>query len=116
MDTDGGVMLSVATTGTALAGAWAGARGVRLLVSALRGADHPGAPLDLIRGIRGIVVAVAACAVTTGLLLGQTGWLVFAAVFLAEELYETGVVALVLRSERRTPEAVSEGPSREFSA
>jgi hypothetical protein len=51
---------------------------------------------------------VAAAAVAGGLLSGQTGWLVLGAVFLAEELYETGVVALVLRTERRTLEAVSE--------
>jgi hypothetical protein len=95
-------MLAIVVGATVLAGAWAGVRGVRLVVGALRGADHPQASLDLIRGIRGIVIAVAAAAVAIGLLLGQTGWLVFGAVFLAEELYETGVVALVLRRERRT--------------
>ena len=39
-----------------------------------------------------VVVALAA-----GLLLEQTWLLVFGAVFLAEELYETGVLVLVLR-------------------
>jgi NhaP-type Na+/H+ or K+/H+ antiporter len=34
-------------------------------------------------------------------LFAQTWLLVFGAVFLAQELYETGVVALVLRSGRR---------------
>ena len=101
-------MLAIVASATVLAGVWAGVRGVRLLLHALRGADHPRASLDLIRGIRGIVIAVAAAAVAGGLLSGQTGWLVLGAVFLAEELYETGLVALVLRTERRTLEAVSE--------
>ena len=35
--------------------------------------------------------------VAAGLLLEQTWLLVFGAVFLAEELYETGVLVLVLR-------------------
>jgi hypothetical protein len=85
----------------ALGGAWAGGRGVRLLVRGLRGADDPSAPLWVIRGIRGIVVAVAAAALTGGMLFGQTWLLVFGAVFLAEELYETGVIALVLRAGQR---------------
>jgi hypothetical protein len=84
-----------------LGGAWAGGRGIRLLVRGLRGADDPSAPLWVIRGIRGIVVAVAAAALTGGMLFGQTWLLVFGAVFLAEELYETGVIALVLRAGQR---------------
>lgn len=86
----------------ALAGAWAGARGVGLLVRALRDADDPRASLTLIRGIRGIVVAVAVGALASGVLFGQTWLLVFGAIFLAEELYETGVVALVLRADLRS--------------
>jgi hypothetical protein len=85
----------------ALGGAWAGGRGIRLLVRGLRGADDPRAPLRVIRGIRGIVVAVAAAALAGGVLFGQTWLLVFGAVFLAEELYETGVIALVLRAGQR---------------
>jgi hypothetical protein len=104
-------MLAIVASATVLAGVWSGVRGVRLILHALRDADHPRASLDLIRGIRGIGTALAAAAVAGGLLSGQTGWLVLGAVFLAEELYETGVVALVLR-ERRTLEAVSQRPSR----
>ena len=83
----------------ALAGAWTGARGVKRLAHALRDADDPRAPLELIRGIRGIVVAVAVGALASGLLFGQKWLLVFGAIFLAEELYETAVVALVLRAD-----------------
>jgi len=48
-------MLYAVASLAALAAAWAGARGVRLLAHALRDADDPWAPLELIRGIRGIV-------------------------------------------------------------
>ena len=91
--------LSILAVVVALAGAGAGARGVRLVARALRGADEPGASLTLIRGIRGIVVAVATGSLAAGTLFDQTWLLVFGLVFLAEELYETGVVALVLRAD-----------------
>ena len=53
--------------------------------------------LEVVRGIRRLVTAVAAAVVAIGLLSGERGLLAFAAVFLAEELYETGVLALILR-------------------
>ena len=83
-------------------GAWAAVRGARLVVRALRAADDASSSLSLIRGIRGIVVGLAAWALAGGLVLAQTWLLVFGGVFLAEELYETGVVALVLRRAART--------------
>lgn len=83
-------------------GAWAVGRGARLVMRALRHADDASSSLSLIRGIRGIVVAIASWALAAGLVLSQTWLLVFGAVFLAEELYETGVVALVLRRAART--------------
>jgi hypothetical protein len=95
------VTLSAFAILAALAGAGVGARGVWLLVRALRDADDPRASLTLIRGIRGIVVAVAVVALAAGVLVSQTWLLVFGAIFLAEELYETGVVALVLRADLR---------------
>ena len=85
----------------ALGGASASFRGVRLLARGLRCADDPAASLWLVRGIRGIVVAVGATALAGGMLFGQDWLLVFGAVFLAEELYETGVLALILRSSLR---------------
>jgi hypothetical protein len=83
----------------ALGGVWAGARGVGLVARALRDADQPGASLTLIRGLRGIAVSVATAALAAGMLFDQRWLLVFGAIFLAEELYETGVVALVLRAD-----------------
>jgi hypothetical protein len=93
------MMLSILAVVVALAGAVAGGRGVRLVARALRDADDPGASLTLIRGIRGVVVAVATGALAAGTLFDQVWLLVFGAIFLAEELYETGVVALVLRAD-----------------
>jgi hypothetical protein len=83
-------------------GLWAAVRGARLVMRALRHADDGSSSRVLIRGIRGIVVAVAAWALAGGLVLAQTWLLVFGGVFLAEELYETGVVALVLRRAARS--------------
>jgi hypothetical protein len=85
----------------ALVGGWAGVRGIRLLVRGLRNAGDESASLWLIRGIRGAVVAVALVALALGVLYGQAWLLVFGVIFLAEELYETGVVALILRAGRR---------------
>ena len=86
-----------------LAGAWAGFRGVRLFVRGVRDADHESASLWVVRGIRGTVVAVGAAALAGGLLSGQTWLLVFGVIFIAEELYETGVLALILRRSRGGP-------------
>ena len=82
----------------ALGGAWAAWRGGGLVVRSLARADDPSASLWLIRGIRGVVVGVAAGALASGLLFKQTWLLVFGGIFLAVELYETGVVALILRA------------------
>src|SRR5262245_1256209 len=77
----------------ALLGMGATAYGVRLLA---RGVTL-GVPIDLIRGIRACVVAFASVACAVGFLRGETGFLVLGALVLAEELYETGLICLVLR-------------------
>jgi hypothetical protein len=89
----------------ALGSAWATARGSRLLTRGLRHADHPLASLWLVRGIRGAVIGGALAALAAGLLSGQAWLLVFGGVFLAEELYETGVIALALRLAPDQPPA-----------
>jgi hypothetical protein len=93
-------VLAVVALGLGLA---ALARGARLVARALRHADDPDSSLWLIRGIRGVVVAVATASLAAGLLSASTGLLAFGLVFLVEELYETGVVALVLRAARSSP-------------
>jgi hypothetical protein len=94
-------MLSGLAMLAAAVAAGAAVRGVGLLARALHDADDEASSLRLIRGIRGLVVAVALWALAGGVLLGQTWLLVFGAIFLAEELYETGVVILVLRAQAR---------------
>src|SRR5688572_21790081 len=85
-----------------LAGVWVAGRSVKLLLRGLRCADDASAPLWVVRGIRGIVVAVGVGALASGVLFDQVWLLVFGAIFLAEELYETGLIALILRLGRRS--------------
>jgi len=74
--------------------------GASLLARGLRCADDESASLWIIRGIRGTAVAIGAGALAGGLLYAQMWLLVFGVIFLAEELYETGAIALVLRAGR----------------
>ena len=53
------------------------------------------------RGLRGVVVGVGALSLAGGLVFEQRGLLAFGAVFLAEELYETAVLILVVRAGLR---------------
>lgn len=80
-----------------LLGAWAGTRGVRLLARGLRHSD-PDAPLWVIRGLRGVIVALCATALSVGTIFEQCWLIVVGAIWLAEEVYETGVLALILRA------------------
>lgn len=75
--------------------------GASLILLALRHGDDPSASLELVRGIRRGVLAVAFGALAAGISCTQGWLLVFGVVFLGEELYETGVVALVLRLDGR---------------
>ena len=80
-----------------LAGAVCAVRGTRRLARGLRHAES----LDVIRGIRAWCIALATAALAAGLLTDQTGFIVLGAVFLAEELYETGLVAGIIGSSER---------------
>ena len=88
------VLAALALVGSA----WAGARGVTLLARGLRGGEDPSAPLWVVRGLRGIIVAICLVALAVGTVLGQVWLVVFATLWLAEEIYETGVLALILRA------------------
>jgi hypothetical protein len=79
---------------SAVAAAWRGGYG---LSRGLREADRSSGALWLVRGLRGVIITVAMVTLGSGVLLASNGLLVFAAVFLSEELYETGVVLLTLR-------------------
>jgi hypothetical protein len=81
-----------------LAAALAGTRGARKVARGLRDAS----PLHVVRGIRGVVIALAATTFAAGMLLATPGLIVLGAVFLGEELYETAVLALIIRSGERS--------------
>jgi hypothetical protein len=78
-----------------IAAAW---RGTQSLARGLRQATHPSSALWVVRGIRGVIIAVGVGALSGGWLFASKGLLVFGAIFLGEELYETGVVLLALRA------------------
>jgi hypothetical protein len=84
-----------------IVGAWAGARGVRLLARGLRRGEDPSASLWVVRGLRGIIVAACMASLAVGTVLGQVWLVVFGALWLAEEIYETGILALILRAGAR---------------
>jgi hypothetical protein len=105
----GGTWAGALAIAACLAGAWAGARGVRLLIRGVRHSGDPEAPLRVIRGLRSIIVAICAVATAGGLVFEQPWLLIFAGLWLAEEIYETGVLALIVRrslSRDHGPQAV----------
>jgi hypothetical protein len=81
-----------------LVGLGAAVRGARQLARGVRTA----ASLDVVRGIRGFVIAIAAAAFAIGVLSGEAGFLVFGAIVLGEELYETGILAIIIRVGERS--------------
>lgn len=88
-------LLAALFSSVAIGLAW---RGTRRLLEGLRQAEHPAGALGLVRGIRAWIVALALGAWAAGVLFAK-GWvLLVATLILAEELYETGVVSLALRS------------------
>jgi hypothetical protein len=81
----------------ALLGTYLAARSARLIVRGLRDAR----PLDIVRGIRVCVLALVAIVCAVGFLSAQTGFVILAAIILGEELYETGILAAIIRLGER---------------
>jgi hypothetical protein len=77
-----------------------GWRAIRHLVRALREPDRDDSSARLIWGIRALIISVTSVAFALGIVYGSRATMLIAAVILAEELYETGVVLLVLRHHR----------------
>lgn len=95
------ILLALLLLLVALGAVW---RGTRLLVRGLREASHSTSSLWLVQGLRGGIVALALAALAGGLLTGQSWLLIFGAIFLGEELYETGFLILVLRASEKACE------------
>ncbi|MFQ5792227.1 MAG: hypothetical protein ACE5JI_17295 [Acidobacteriota bacterium] len=93
------LLLAALATMLAVGSAW---RGMRWVGRGLREADHPAGALWVVRGIRAGIVALAMSAVVGGILAAKSWVLVIAAIILAEELYETGVISLALRAGSKT--------------
>jgi len=84
-----------------LVGTYAAAHSARLVATGLRHA----AALDLIRGIRVGIVAFVSGVIAVGVLSAETGYVILGALILGEELYETGILAVIIRlGERESPE------------
>ena len=87
--------------GLAVLAAVFGWRAVRHLARALRDPDDAESSIRLVRGVRALIVAVTSVVFALGIVYESRTMLLIAAVILGEELYETGVVLLVLRRQRR---------------
>lgn len=90
-------MTSFIVDGLVVLAAVFGWRAVRQVTRALRDSDHDDSSVWLIRGIRALIIAAACLAFALGISYGSRATMLIAAVILGEELYETGVVLLVLR-------------------
>ena len=80
-----------------LVGAGLGVAGAQRIGRALRHANG----LELIYGIRTVIFGVVAWLCAAGIASGQNGLFVLAGVLLAEELYETALVAAIIRAGER---------------
>ncbi len=87
--------------GLAVLAAVFGWRAVRHIARALRDPDNADSSIRLVRGIRALIVAATIVVFALGIVYESRPMLLIAAVILGEELYETGVLLLVLRRQRR---------------
>lgn len=103
------VIVGACLLGLGMSLLWSGLSGMR---RGLRAAQSR----TLVRGIRRLVTAVALAVFALALLTDTRGLMAFAEVFLAEELYETGVLLLILgKSERESQPYVRRRCSRPAS-
>jgi hypothetical protein len=79
-------------------------RGTRLFAKGLSTAEYPSSSLLIVRGIRGWIIALAMGAFVGGVLAAKA-WFYIGAIFLGEELYETGVVLLALHASQKASDA-----------
>jgi hypothetical protein len=76
-------------------------RGVGLFARGLRNPDHPEQSTWVVRGVRLAIVAIGLLFIAGGFYWAK-GWpFLFGAVFLGEELFETGIMLAALHDERR---------------
>jgi hypothetical protein len=78
-----------------------GSNGLRLFRLGLRSGSAWSGPLNIVKGIRSGIVAVIMVGWAACFFLEQTSALVIGAVILGEEIYETGVLILIVRFGQR---------------
>ncbi len=86
--------------GLIILGAVFGWRAAKHLSRVFRTPASEDSSIRLILGIRAFIIAVTSVAFALGIAYGSRATMLIAAVILAEELYETGVVLLILRHHR----------------
>lgn len=92
--------LTILLMATSLAFAWRCIRNFRMVAGNQGSGNHP---MVIVRGLRGLVISITALAWAAGVYWGQ-GWLfIIGLIILAQELYEMGVIALILRGGRGLP-------------
>jgi hypothetical protein len=96
----------VAGTALAILALYGAVAGVSTMRSALARSDA----LHLIRGIRVLIIGFVAALCTLSVAAGNSGFLILALLILAEELYETGILAAIIRLGDR-PEHPARGPA-----
>jgi hypothetical protein len=77
-----------------------GWRAIRHVTGALRAPDRDDSSVRLVWGIRALIIALTSLGFALGIVYDSRATMLIAAVILAEELYETGVVLFVLRRHR----------------
>lgn len=78
-----------------------GLHAVNLLGRLWQSRDSKDSPFWLVRGGRALIVAIACACIAGGILSNTSGLMWFGVAFLAEEIYETGTVLLILRHHRK---------------
>lgn len=73
-------------------------RGQRLFFRGLRSPGHPSQTMWVVRGIRGWIIGIGLLCFAGGLVWAAKWPLIFGCVFLGEELFETGIMLLALKS------------------
>ena len=72
-------------------------RGQRILRRGMGNPEHPSQTLWVVRGIRGLIVGAGLASWAFGVFWASKGFLIFGAIFLGEELLETGIMIWALR-------------------
>ena len=88
---------SAGALGVLAVAVWCAWHGLPLMARVFRAPAHPDAPVWFMRGGRSLIVAAGLTLLSGGLWWWSTAAMGLAAVFLAEEIYETGMALMILR-------------------